>query len=76
MTISAAQAALHESAYFPGFTLADVRGTWVGQRSPFKVLGAVAGTVCSEGLLESSRWLDTRELSPSSGSQGVSEPHE
>lgn len=39
MKSPAAQADLHESAYFPGFTLTDVRGTWAGQRSPFKVLG-------------------------------------
>lgn len=35
----AVQADKYESAYFPGFTLTDMRGTWAGQRSPFKVLG-------------------------------------
>lgn len=72
----AAQADLHESAYFPRFTLTDVRGTWAEQRSPFKVLGHREDLSAQEEL-ESPSWPGYMGVSPSnSRSQRVPEPHE
>lgn len=72
----AAQADLHESAYFPGFTLTDVRGTWAGQRSPFKVLGH-REDLSALGELQSASWPGYQGVSPrNSRNQREPELHE